>query len=41
MKILELDINGIKAYQQNREPYLMIDHADEVILEKVQQVIKI
>ena len=31
MKILELDINGIKAYQQNREPYLMIDHADEVI----------
>tara|TARA_B110000196_G_C21102610_1_gene643459 strand:+ start:447 stop:917 length:471 start_codon:yes stop_codon:yes gene_type:complete len=31
MKILELDIDGIKAYQKNREPYLMIDHASEVI----------
>jgi len=31
MKKLSLDLNGIKEYQQNREPYLMIDFADEVI----------
>ena len=26
-----LDKKGIYEYQQNREPYLMIDHASEVI----------
>ena len=31
MRKLILDLNGIKAYQQNREPYLMIDFATEVI----------
>ncbi len=31
MKKLSLDLNGIKDYQQNREPYLMIDFADEII----------
>ena len=30
MKKLSLDLNGIKEYQQNREPYLLIDFADEV-----------
>jgi len=28
---MELDLIQIKEYQQNREPYLMIDHADEVV----------
>ena len=31
MKKLVLDLSGIKKYQQNREPYLMIDYATEVI----------
>ena len=31
MKKLELDLEGIKEYQQNRAPYLMIDHATEII----------
>ena len=31
MKPLNLDKQGIYEYQQNREPYLMIDHATEVI----------
>ena len=31
MKKLALDLSGIKKYQQNREPYLMIDYATEVI----------
>ena len=31
MKKLELNLDGIKEYQQNREPYLMIDYATEVI----------
>jgi len=31
MKKLSLDLNSIKEYQQNREPYLLIDFANEVI----------
>ena len=31
MNFLELDKNKILEYQQNRDPYLMIDHADKVI----------
>ena len=31
MKKLVLDKKGIYEYQQNREPYLMIDYASEVI----------
>ena len=31
MKILKLDKQGIYEYQQNREPYLMIDEATEVV----------
>ena len=31
MKKLILDKDAIYQYQQNREPYLMIDHASEVI----------
>lgn len=31
MKKLILDLDEIKDYQQNREPYLLIDHASEVI----------
>ena len=31
MKKLVLDKKAICEYQQNREPYLMIDYADEVI----------
>tara|TARA_Y100000996_G_scaffold415145_1_gene408412 strand:+ start:394 stop:861 length:468 start_codon:yes stop_codon:yes gene_type:complete len=31
MKKLTLDKNAIYEYQQNREPYLMIDYATEVI----------
>jgi len=27
----KLDLKGIKEYQQNRHPYLMIDYVDEVI----------
>ena len=41
MKHLELDKNKIYEYQQNREPYLMIDYASEVVPEKAQRVIKI
>ena len=31
MKIFKLDKKGIYEYQQNREPYLMIDNATEVV----------
>ena len=31
MKILSLDKRGILEYQQNRDPYLMIDFASEII----------
>jgi len=31
MKIIQLDKKGIHEYQQNRDPYLMIDFATEVI----------
>ena len=31
MKKFSLDLEGIKEYQQNREPYLMIDFVEEVI----------
>jgi 3-hydroxyacyl-[acyl-carrier-protein] dehydratase len=31
MKKIALDLEGIKEYQQNRAPYLMIDYATEVI----------
>ena len=31
MKGFELDLKGIKEYQQNRQPYLMIDFVEEVI----------
>jgi len=31
MKKLILNLQGIKDYQQNREPYLLIDYASEVI----------
>tara|TARA_Y100000590_G_scaffold367935_1_gene428292 strand:- start:480 stop:941 length:462 start_codon:yes stop_codon:yes gene_type:complete len=31
MKPFSLDKQGIYDYQQNREPYLLIDHASEVI----------
>ena len=31
MKKLILDKNGIHEYQQNREPYLLIDYATEII----------
>ena len=31
MNFLELDKNKILDYQQNRDPYLMIDHANKVI----------
>ena len=31
MEKLELNKKDIEDYQQNREPYLMIDHASEVI----------
>ena len=30
MKKISLDLNGIKEYQQNRSPYLMIDFANEI-----------
>jgi len=32
---MKLDLNGIHAYQQNRHPYLFIDHVDEVIPGKI------
>ncbi len=31
MEKIELDINGIKEFQQNRYPYLLIDYANEII----------
>jgi len=31
MKIFSLDKKGIYEYQQNREPYLLIDYASEII----------
>ena len=31
MKKFSLDLHGIKKYQRNRYPYLMIDHVTEVI----------
>ena len=31
MKVLELNKSQILEYQQNRDPYLMIDHANKVI----------
>ena len=30
----KLDLKGIKEYQQNRHPYLMIDYVDELITGK-------
>ena len=30
MDKFELDIDGIKKYQQNRSPYLLIDYASQV-----------
>ena len=41
MEKIELDIDGIKEFQQNRYPYLLIDYANEIILVKVQKDIKI
>ena len=32
---MKLDIKGIHEYQQNRDPYLLIDHVDEVIPGKI------
>ena len=31
MKAISLDKNGILEYQQNRDPYLMIDYASEIV----------
>ena len=31
MEKIELDIDGIKEFQQNRYPYLLIDYANEII----------
>ena len=31
MKAFSLDKQGIYEYQQNREPYLLIDYASEII----------
>ncbi len=31
MKGFKLDLKGIKEYQQNRQPYLMIDFVEEVV----------
>ena len=31
MKKFSLDLEGIKKFQQNRDPYLMIDYVDEVV----------
>ena len=40
MEKLILNKKDIEDYQQNREPYLLIDHASEVTLELVQKDIK-
>lgn len=31
MEKMRLDLEGIHAYQQNREPYLLIDEASEIV----------
>ena len=31
MSKMSLNLDGIKEYQQNREPYLMIDFANEIV----------
>ena len=41
MRALIFDKEKIYEYQQNREPYLMIDYASEVISEKALKAIKI
>ena len=41
MEKIELDIDGIKEFQQNRYPYLLIDYANQIIPGKVQKDIKI
>ena len=41
MEKIELDIDGIKEFQQNRYVYLLIDYANEKFLLKVQKDIKI
>ena len=41
MKKIILDKKGIYEYQQNREPYLLIDFATEIIPGKAQRDIKI
>tara|TARA_B100001964_G_C14173318_1_gene572578 strand:+ start:644 stop:1114 length:471 start_codon:yes stop_codon:yes gene_type:complete len=38
---LELDLDGIHEYQQNRYPYLLIDYAEEVIPGKIANGYKI
>ena len=40
MKKLSLDKKGIYEYQQNREPYLFIDYASEIIPGKSAKVYK-
>ena len=37
MKKITLDKKAICEYQQNRDPYLLIDHASEIIPESVQR----
>ena len=37
MKILELNKKQILEYQQNRDPYLMIDHASKVVQENLRR----
>ena len=32
---MKLDLKGIHEYQQNREPYLLIDYVDEVVPGKI------
>ena len=38
---MNLDLNGILDYQQNRYPYLMIDHATKIIPGKLSEGYKI
>ena len=38
MKKIILDLKEIKEYQQNRAPYLLIDHATEVIPGKARRL---
>ena len=35
MKKMILDLKGIKEYQQNRAPYLLIDHPISVDFEEI------